>query len=145
MREIKFRFWDTEFKKMFKDHDMVMKHITMNEFFCGNKYPLEFMQFTGLQDVTGKDIYEGDIVEFDYYESERNIYENIESGNFGKIQYHANNCSYNIVFSKDNLCISIGDEDTGYGLEVNIATRLKVIGNSYENPELLERGRGVAV
>lgn len=97
--------------------------------------------FTGLQDINGKDIYEGDIVEFDYYESERNIYENIESGGVGKIQYHANTCSYNIVFSKDDLCISIGDEDTGYGLEVNIATRLKVIGNIYENPELIEASK----
>lgn len=120
MREIKFRFWDTEFKKMFKDHEMVMKHITVNEFFSGNNYPLEFMQFTGLQDVIGKDIYEGDICEYVRNEDEElnnvHIFRGVIKFDIGRFYLDAGNKYYTL------------------GAELDA---IKIIGNICENPELV--------
>lgn len=59
MREIKFRAWDKREKRMCApyDGDFIRWHAPSNWKDC-----YELMQFTGLQDKNGKDIYEGDII-----------------------------------------------------------------------------------
>ena len=60
MRTIKFRAWDKWKKKMIQPNngDFIGWHAMSNWKDC-----LEVMQFTGLTDKNGKEIYEGDIVD----------------------------------------------------------------------------------
>ena len=64
MREIKFRAWDKDNKVMIESAGVG----TIGEVLNGRNEMMdncELMQFTGLKDKNGKEIYEGDIVELD--------------------------------------------------------------------------------
>ena len=62
MRDVKFRFWDPYQKRMSPDHRdaTIWNGLLVCE---GDTIPL---QFTGLQDKNGRDIYEGDVVRAEY-------------------------------------------------------------------------------
>ena len=61
MREIKFRAWQDEEKIMFEP-----EHINCYQMARHSKWPerqfRDLMQYTGLKDKNGKEIYEGDII-----------------------------------------------------------------------------------
>ena len=63
MREIKFRAWDIEAKSMETDIDLFwFEENAIGRWPCiGSGY--QIMQYTGLKDKNGKEIYEGDIVD----------------------------------------------------------------------------------
>lgn len=131
MREIKFRAWDDERKVMVHTFDgeiVILNHDTelIASSYDINKdyYEMKLMQFTGLEDKNGKDIYEGDIVSTD------------GGSIIGSIKW-----------------IDIKGEDyAGFGIrdDLNkewywfsdhyVSEDLEVIGNIYRNPELLKGG-----
>lgn len=82
----------------------------------------ELEQFTDLKDVSGKDIYEGDIVKSNYKYAQPNISQIImEDGN-----------SY------------ITGEDLATGNEMLVSDHIgeiEIIGNVHENPDLLEESK----
>lgn len=92
-------------------NDMVGDYMTLNR-----RIPTPTMQFTGLHDKNGREIYEGDVCRFD-----------VREGGVGEPAYHGLIGKVGFSFG----CYTIGDFSSHY-------CNLEVIGNVYENPELLE-------
>lgn len=118
MRELKFRVWNNLIKKMFLPLEIYEMTDCRDEKHFGCYYDKRiniFLQFTGLKDVTGKDIYEGDIVEL------------APKKYICVVEYSVRDTRF-ILKNKN-----------GYqGEFALIASAIKVIGNIYENPELLQ-------
>jgi uncharacterized phage protein (TIGR01671 family) len=80
-------------------------------------------QYTGLKDKNGKEIYEGDICNCREYEC------------FGKIEWNEDNAGFYFYVVVEGGGF---DEECLY----EYADELEVIGNIYDNPELLEVSHG---
>ena len=117
-REIKFRAWDDIRNKFILPKNLVYRldgHLFDREL-DEEEHNVELMQFTGVKDKNDKEIYEGDIVEFyDPYTKSQHITEVI---------WDDNNCRYAMKYTFVDFDFLITDE-------------IEVIGNIYENPELL--------
>jgi len=156
MQTIKFRAWD-KFSKTWLDKDELFISVLNGELSGWQKEcDWELMQFTGLLDKNGKEIYEGDIVgqESVYHFLERDGWEpssgnwkiiSEKSKNFtgkGKEKYVAG-YQLRIVEWKESSCgfepFSDSDENCGHCGGGVRPSDYEVIGNIYENPELLEK------
>ena len=126
MRKIKFRAWNSE-KKTMRIHDVVVcngKQVipvqtSGNDYWDATWEECEniLMQFTGLKDKNGVEIYEGDIVK-------ANI-NNVVS--IGKVVYIDDWAMFQTEFTIGNIG------------RYNCYEADEVIGNIYENPELLDK------
>lgn len=114
MREMRFRAWDGV--------KMYLLHLDDWTFFNGeichrNASLHKVMQYTGLNDKNGKEIYEGDILCLDY------------TKNKWVIKYFG--CGFRGEPLDENELLK------GYYLTNNNYLQFEVIGNIHENPELL--------
>jgi len=126
MRGIKFRAWDKKYNEMLYDDFILFNGMIYREprdFEDGrNTNALEIMQFTGLLDKRGIEIYEGDIL---MWGSEDGTIKTCNG--YGVVEYWDGDGCYEI---KDIKGVTNGISCTSYN---------EVIGNIYENPELLEQ------
>ena len=127
MREIKFRAWVKDRKAVFEV--VLINYVTKKVTYLLERVghllsirdekfnDIELMQYTGLKDMRGKEIYEGDIL----FES------------FGE-RY------YKVIFENGSFRAEFEGDFDEYSFDLSdvVLQGCEVVGNIYENPELLK-------
>ena len=140
MKELKFRAFHKPSKKMFDvvQIDFMNKVVFSYERIRSmSKYPYfdtvsylssecELMQFTGLKDVDGKDIFEGDIIQ-DI--NDNNSLRYGKDNNLTPVEFYNGSFGISVIF--DGAFVPLYPYDEGF--------KFKVVGNIYQNSELLEK------
>lgn len=153
MREIKFRAWEHFLKEMIPVDDIQFYRgdeinvggiklkpkprseqpiiiNTRSAWRIADGEDATLMQYTGLKDKNGKEIYEGDVVHID------------EHGNAWTVGYALFGEPRYVVFNQLNprrdIVISEADSSTYGFFKSEDFIPLEVIGNIYQNPELLQ-------
>ena len=140
MRDIKFRVWDNERNAMLNSKsvdidffegkiEITSDTIRYDEVYTDEIKDFELMQYTGVKDKNGREIYEGDIIKRTDLTPTENHYGKEE---VGLVEYK--NAQFILRISKDDYY-----EISSDGLFNFDMADYEVIGNIYENSELLER------
>lgn len=117
MRDIKFRAWDSEEKTLvWPEFTSAGGYVIIESSNCDST----LMQYTGLNDENGVEIYEGDLLSFRI----------VQSSGIAEVEWF-----------DDGWCLNLNDLVVAsawipYLGELNY---MEVVGNIHENPELLEK------
>ncbi len=144
MREIKFRAWG---RTPYSDSPSMTKPFDFRQYAMYHEAAQErllptvgddvvYMQYTCLKDKKGVEIYEGDIVEGGFERHRGVVSFGLYANPFGSDEWTGYQGFY-IKWSKDHADMTRGD--IGYWTSKGMETAIEVIGNIYENPELLEK------
>lgn len=119
MRKFKFRMWDKEANGWLEEADFILRHGGRFEITPFNLSEIELMQWTGLTDRNGCDIYGGDIVRYTHP------------------------AEYDLPAMTAIVPVEWDEETAGFGLgfishRLTIYDDVEVIGNIYEHPHLLQ-------
>ena len=116
MREYKFRAWDNYHQEMI-NWEQYKTELVSDDFINHGKGPLTIMQYTGIKDINGKEVYEGDV--YSLRDGSRN---------------------YIVVWHDTSL---IGNQigTSSYAGLTYWQDGIEVLGNVFENPELAREGR----
>lgn len=137
-RELKFRVWDKtsdsmlyqdDFERVELDTKNKMVTLIAEEESDKSHYVLDYedgieaeiLQYTGLKDKNGKEIYEGDILSIKIYSGDKVIVE-------GKTVVEFKDGCFGVIWGYDKAFLSLNSF---------FKAKFEVIGNIYENPELL--------
>lgn len=141
MRDIKFRVWD---KKIKESHIEKLQDLCEDDYWydgetevwsvlydCNNKQERFIaMQFTGLHDKNGKEIYEGDIVKINAHSYDFGF----EKDRIGEIRFIEGCFGFYKQLSEKEYLFNELSTESGYG-ELDY---YEIIGNIYENSDLLK-------
>ena len=124
----KFRAWHKPMQRMsevlaisYERQKVKIRHLRGTTHMTVPLDDVELMQSTGLVDKHGQEIWEGDIVIF--------------TMRFGKRSTKSIGV---VTFDKNELCFRVRNNIGGHYITFLHSRYLEVIGNIYENPELLE-------
>ena len=120
MREIKARVWDKQEKKMIYDAERTYDGYPVDGVYCFGEliyFPdiYDVMLYTGLKDINNKKIYKKDILQF-------------SNGNLGEVIWSHLRAGFDVAFANA----------MPEGLDSILASKCEIVGNIYENKELLE-------
>ena len=115
MREVKFRAWDIENKIMLYPADGILPEDSGTQFWNGQDWQKKFelMQYTGIKDKNGKDVYEADVFHLPHI----NGFFLVEWGTYEW-------CDRGFI---------------GFDLNAKDSSEIEVIDNIYDNPALLKK------
>lgn len=152
-REIKFRAWDGESEEMIYLENSGLQYFDFEGSYSlgftvggyegfwaheqydspteeASKFPI--MQYTGLKDKKGREIYEGDVIPIKFSNRSSGIKYGEDYTINGVVKFDDSfQLRYILEFKKNNY--DIISCEFGYGA----MTELEIIGNIHENPELL--------
>jgi uncharacterized phage protein (TIGR01671 family) len=142
MREIKFRGWD-------KKNKLMTKALVINFGFNGGIVNILsntvrngeavipgndciLMQYTGLTDNNGKEIFEGDICKITATQYTSNETISLEEGDTFTASVRYDSYRFTISTKESEMCLAQVEYEE---------MEIEIIGNIYENPELLKDGK----
>jgi len=138
MEIIKFRIWDHRDKKMIHSGGTpsMLKGFFEDTAILNVQFEMPYMQFTGIYDKGGNDIYEGDILRFP------------PEDNWDKINYmayevfyHDNDCADKHIGFQMGRTRCYGSIGGGaiHGFLPKTTNKMIIVGNIYKNKESLKR------
>lgn len=119
MREIKFKAWIVKDRVMFFSDSLISDFFIWLKDWEKQKSPYILMQYTGLKDKNGVEIYEGDLLR---------LYDNTK-GNFEVVFRNSYIGGWVLTERSNQEWLSLGARSS---------QNIEIIGNIHENPELLE-------